>query len=152
MKLEELRIYQTSMLIGERVWEIVEPWSFFAKDTVGKQWVRAVDSIAANISEGYGRYHFKENRNFLFYARGSLHETATWLQKAHKRSLLSESAYQELRTELENLAPQLNGYIRSIGSKNGQAREPEAEYGSFSGDSGFLVDFPNVASDPFNDQ
>lgn len=55
MKLEELRVSQQSLEIGESVWEIVSSWSYFKKDTVGKQWVRAVDSIVANISEGYGR-------------------------------------------------------------------------------------------------
>ena len=50
MKLEELQVYQLSMEIGEKVWDIVIKWGFFAKDTVGKQLVRAVDSVAANKS------------------------------------------------------------------------------------------------------
>lgn len=48
MKLEELQVYQLALDIGERIWSIVNKWDFFAKDTVGKQFVRAVDSIAAN--------------------------------------------------------------------------------------------------------
>ncbi len=58
MKLEELRVYQLSMDMGEKVWGIVEKWNYFSKDTVGKQLVRAADSIAANLSEGYGRFHY----------------------------------------------------------------------------------------------
>lgn len=60
MKLEELEIYQLSMEIGEKVWEIVNAWDYFAKDTIGKQLIRSTDSIAANISEGFGRYHYKD--------------------------------------------------------------------------------------------
>jgi len=57
MKLDELQVYQLSMELGERIWKIVMKWDYFAKDTIGKQSVRAVDSIPANLSEGYGRYH-----------------------------------------------------------------------------------------------
>ena len=54
MKLEEFRVYQMSMDLGEEVWDIIIKWDYFAKDTVGKQLVRAIDSVAANLSEGYG--------------------------------------------------------------------------------------------------
>jgi four helix bundle protein len=46
------------MKLGEDVWALVIKWDYFSKDTIGKQLVRAVDSIAANLSEGYGRFHF----------------------------------------------------------------------------------------------
>jgi four helix bundle protein len=71
MKLEELQVYQLSMEIGEKI------WSYFEKDTIGKQLVRAADSVAANLSEGFGRFHFKEAKNFSYYSRGSLYETKT---------------------------------------------------------------------------
>ncbi len=64
MRLEELRIYTLSMEMGEKVWNIVVGWNYFEKDTVGKQLVRAVDSVAENLSEGFGRYHYKETINF----------------------------------------------------------------------------------------
>lgn len=62
MKLEEFRVYQLSMDLGEEVWDIVIKWDYFTKDTVGKQMVRAADSVAANLSEGYGRFHYKESQ------------------------------------------------------------------------------------------
>ena len=57
MKLEELQVYQLSMMMGEEIWEIAMKWDFFARDTIGKQLIRSIDSIAANLSEGFGRYH-----------------------------------------------------------------------------------------------
>ena len=53
MKLEELNVYRLSMEMAERIWEIVLKWDYFQKDTMGKQLVRAADSIAANLSEGF---------------------------------------------------------------------------------------------------
>jgi len=64
MKLEEFHVYQLSMEMGEKVWEIVIKWDYFSKDTIGKQLVRSVDSVAANLSEGYGRFHFNETKHF----------------------------------------------------------------------------------------
>ncbi len=93
----------------------MESWDRFSKDTLGRQLVRSVDSIAANISEGFGRYHYKENRNFCYYARGSLFEARTWLRKAEKRKLISTKQYKEMDSELVILAKRLNKYIYSLG-------------------------------------
>lgn len=54
MKLEDLEIYNLSMDISDQVWDIILKWDYFAKDTIGKQWIRALDSVSANISEGLG--------------------------------------------------------------------------------------------------
>ncbi|HSR17509.1 MAG TPA: four helix bundle protein, partial [Ignavibacteriaceae bacterium] len=78
MKLEELQVYQLSMDIAERIWNIVISWNYFEKDTVGKQLVKAIDSVSSNLSEGFGRYFYKENKQFCYYSRGSLFETKTW--------------------------------------------------------------------------
>ena len=118
MKLEELRVYQLSMDMGEKVWGIVEKWNYFSKDTVGKQLVRAADSIAANLSEGYGRFHYKESRQFCYYARGSLSETKTWLRKAYNRKLLDQSTFQLFLEDIESISIKLNKYINSIGKEN----------------------------------
>lgn len=117
MKLEELQVYQLSMETGEKVWEIVIKWDFFAKDTVGKQLVRAVDSVAANISEGFGRYHYKEAKHFSYYSRGSLYETKTWLTKAFNRKLITEEEFNYFVKEINNIGVKLNNYIKSIGAK-----------------------------------
>ena len=57
MDLVDLDMYNVGIEIGNSVWELVDKFPYFAKDTVGKQFVRAADSIAANISEGEGAYY-----------------------------------------------------------------------------------------------
>jgi four helix bundle protein len=112
----DLEIYREAMEIGEEVWAIALNWDFFAKDTLGKQIVRAADSIAANLSEGYGRFHFKENQKFCYYSRGSAEETQTWIEKAARRSLVDREAARILYDRVETYKKRLNAYIRSIGS------------------------------------
>ena len=65
LTLEELEVYKTAMDIGETISKIIITWNFFDKDTLGKQLIRSADSIALNISEGYGRYSFKENKMLI---------------------------------------------------------------------------------------
>ena len=115
MKLEELKVYSLSMEMAERIWEIVLKWDYFQKDTLGKQLVRAADSIAANLSEGFGRYHYKENTNFCYYSRGSLYETKTWLTKAHNRKLIPDEDFEIFNSEIDNIGVKLNNYIKTIG-------------------------------------
>jgi len=118
MKLEDLQIYQLSMELSDGIWNVVQKWGVFSKDTVGKQLVRAADSIGANIAEGFGRYHFKENLNFCFYSRGSLYETKTWLTKAQSRNLINPEIFKYLINLCDTLALKLNNYIKTIGKTN----------------------------------
>lgn len=68
LKLEDLEVYKVAMQIAEMVWAIVDKWEYFSKKTLGAQYVDAAGSIALNISEGYGRFHFKKSKNFCYYA------------------------------------------------------------------------------------
>ena len=117
MELRDLEVYKLSEELSDMIWNIVLEWDYFAKDTIGKQLVKASDSVAANIAEGYGRYHFKENKNFCYFARGSLEETKTWLRKSIRRSLINQPKHQELFDIIKKLPKLLNSYIKSIGSK-----------------------------------
>ena len=129
MRLEDLRVYQISMDFGEEVWRIVIKWDYFSKDTFGKQLVRAADSIASNLSEGFGRYHFREARNFCYYSRGSMFETKTWLTKAKSRNLINEEEFNHFMQVINDLGVKLNNYINIIGtqpySSDNEVHEPD---------------------------
>ena len=84
---------------------------------MGKQFVRAADSIALNIAEGYGRFFFKENKNFNYYSRGSAFECTACLHKAFKRKLISEKENKELRNDFALYFKLINAYIKSIGTQ-----------------------------------
>jgi four helix bundle protein len=116
-RLEDLEIYQLAESFSDEIWFIVLEWDYFAKDTLGKQLVRAADSIGANIAEGFGRYHFKENKNFCYFSRGSLIEIKGWINKAKTRKLISESQYSEYLNKLSAIHLKLNIYIKHIGAK-----------------------------------
>lgn len=113
---ENLKVYQAAEKLSDLIWEIVVKWDFFAKDTVGRQLVRASDSIGANIAEGCGRKSYADNKRFVAIARGSLAETRHFLRRAHKRDLLTNSETAALQQILVTLPRSLNAYMKSIGS------------------------------------
>ena len=117
MKLEEFETYNLAMKLGEVVHSEVIKWDYFEKDTIGKQLVRSADSVAANLSEGLGRFHYKERKNFTYYSRGFLFETKTWLTKAFNRKLIEEETFNQLIQEAEIIGIKINNYIKTIGNK-----------------------------------
>jgi four helix bundle protein len=114
-RLEDLEVYQLAESFSDEIWDIVLAWDYFAKDTVGKQVARSADSIGANIAEGYGRFHYKENKNFCYFSRGSIIETKGWLRKSKTRRLIDEPKANELLNQLEIIHIKLNAYIKFIG-------------------------------------
>ena len=111
---EKLQVYQLSEKLTDGIWNVVLDWNSFAKDTVGKQIVRAADGVGANIAEGSGRGSLVDNRRFVRMARGSLYETTHWLRRAYIRRLLSQAEVRKLRVLIEELSPKLNAYLRSV--------------------------------------
>jgi len=108
VKFEDLKVLQAAEEVADALWKQIVEWDSFAKDTVGKQLVRAADSVGANIAEGYGRYHFGEKLKFFYYARGSLFETKYWLNRLLARQLMPDDQVQNYADALSGLALQLN--------------------------------------------
>ncbi|MEM7332581.1 MAG: four helix bundle protein [Chloroflexota bacterium] len=134
-KFEDLVILKTAESIADEVWDVASNWAPFEKDTIGKQLVRAIDSVGANIAESYGRYHYGEKIQFVYYARGSLFESKYWLNRAHTRNLIPEIEVTELIRKINNLAKQLNGFLGHLRhqkrAKNTTLKEPSAFYDYF---------------------
>mgnify|MGYP001024343762 CR=1 FL=1 len=112
--LEELEVYKLSMMIADEIWNDVIKWNHFAKFSLGEQLTEAADSISFNISEGYGRFSFRENIHFCYISRGSLFETKTGIKKAVNRKLISRTRFEFLSERLETLHIKLNSYINYL--------------------------------------
>ena len=64
LKLNDIECYKIAFHLSNYVWNIVIKWKWFAKKTVGSQYMEADDSISANIAEGFGRHFKKDKVNF----------------------------------------------------------------------------------------
>ena len=111
---KNLKVYQLSEGLSDEIWKIVRRWDYFARDTLGKQMLRAADSVGANLAEETGRGSCKDNQRFVRTARGSLYETMHWLRRAYKRDLLTAEQVKKLKPKVDSLAPMLNAYLKSL--------------------------------------
>ena len=112
LKLADITAYRKSFDLSNQVWTIVVKWEYLARVTLAKQFTTAIDSISANIAEGFGRYHRKDKEKFYYNARGSVYESLDWLQKAKVRKIISESEYKGIYTILSDLPKDINALIR----------------------------------------
>ena len=125
---ENLRVLQLAERFSDGMWPLVKTWDRFHQDTLGKQLVRAVDSIGANIAEGFGRHHPQDTLRFYYIARGSLEETGYWLKRAESRCLVSKEKTWILMKELDLLSKTLNAFISAQKNRNRTASESLANH------------------------
>ncbi len=111
LQLNDIDCYKKSFNLSNYVWEIVVKWESFAKRTVGEQFVTAMDSISANIAEGFGRYGKKDKIKFYRYSCGSVKESLDWNEKSKIRKLISAEQYTHILSELQALPREINQLI-----------------------------------------
>ena len=117
LQLNDINAYKAAFHIVNEVWDIVDAWKPFARDTLGKQFVRSMDSIAGNIAEGFGRFTKKEKIQFYRYSYGSITESLHWNEMAKRRKLLSETQYKHIFQELKKLPKEVHHLIRFTNNK-----------------------------------
>ncbi|WP_345156277.1 four helix bundle protein [Pontibacter saemangeumensis] len=112
LQLNDIDAYKVSFGLSNYIWLRAERWEHFSRSTVGIQFVKAVDSVSANIAEGFGRYGKKEKIQFFRYARGSVYECLDWNEKCKVRKLLTQEEYDEVFSVLQKMPKMLNALIK----------------------------------------
>jgi four helix bundle protein len=75
---------------------------------------RASISITANISEGYGRYHYQDGIRFYRIARGSLYELKDHLTSCYDLGFIGKDILTKGISLIEEAKVTLNGYIKFV--------------------------------------
>jgi len=75
---------------------------------------KASVSVTANISEGYGRFHYQEGIQFYRISRGSLYELKDHLITCLNFDFVDKKLYNEGMQLIETAKRTLNGYIRFV--------------------------------------
>lgn len=84
----------------------------------GSQIRRSSKSIRANIVEGFGRRHYRNDFiRFIIYSLASVDETIDHLEVLFEtQSLQDEKVYKELHSKLIKLAKMINKFLQSVES------------------------------------
>ena len=77
----------------------------------------AAVSATANISEGYGRYHYQEGIQFYRIARGSIYELKDHLISCYDLGFIGKEVFEKGILLIEDTKITLNGYIKFVQAK-----------------------------------
>jgi len=114
MELGKLEIYQLALQLSHDIWAVYEKLPKQLQFSIGDQSLRSIDSIGANIAEGYGRFHYRDSIKFYYNARGSLWESKHWLYLLYKRDLMRKALYEKMMGDINILGKKLNNFIEGI--------------------------------------
>ena len=124
--LESLDIWQKSVDYAVDICQGILPLlPSDEKWALNSQLRRSVQSIPANIAEGYGRYNFQESIHYCYIARGSMAETKTHLVLAYRLGYIDEAQYQKFQVRLVELGKMLHGYIKHLRNQKNLTRIKE---------------------------
>ena len=112
--LKELTIYKLSRELSSKAWSIYERLNYHQRKTWGDQMISAIDSVGANIAEGYARFHFLERIRFYYISRASLSEGMDhWIDLGFERKIVSQEEHLEMFSISKTLQIKLNNQIRT---------------------------------------
>ncbi|WP_178988365.1 four helix bundle protein [Winogradskyella schleiferi] len=113
-KFEKLIIWQDAMDYGEVINDVSQRFPDKEKFNLTSQIMRAVDSVALNISEGSIGQSNPEQRKFIGYSIRSLAEVVTCLFKAKRRNYIPEETFIELYNSAFHLMNKMAAFKRNI--------------------------------------
>ncbi len=117
--IKDLQVYQLSRKLSSIAWDIYSKMSFEEKKLMGDQFIRATDSIGANIAEGYSRFHFLDKVRFYYNARASQSEsTDHWLELLFERNKINQQVFDEYKSISKDLQIKLNNFIKFTKNEN----------------------------------
>lgn len=115
ISLENLEVYKLARELSKIGWEIYNSLDWKIKKITGDQFIESTDSVAANIAEGYGRFHYLDKIKFYYNSRASLMESADhWLELLEERGLVNKNLYTEFKSTAKELSIKLNNFIAAI--------------------------------------
>lgn len=106
-----LEVWKLARLFQHEMYTIAKTFPIEEKYCLTDQLIRSSRSIASNISEGHGRYHFKEQIRYFIISRGSLTETLNHLITAFDCRYITEEQLQVYREKYLQILKLINGYI-----------------------------------------
>ena len=113
-----LDVYNIARELRKEIFELIKVFPSEERYQLSNQLLRASRSITANIAEGYGRFHYKDNIRFCRLARGSLYETLEHLITAFDCNYIDEETFLKFEEKVTMIMKKLNGYISYLKNKN----------------------------------
>lgn len=112
--LQDLEVYQLARKLSVCGWAVYCAIDWDTKKILGHQFISSTDSVGANITEGYFRFHYLDKIKFYYNARASLGECwQYWLPLLLERNKISDAQYETFNSIAGMLSRKLNNFIKS---------------------------------------
>jgi len=121
--IHELEVYRLSRKLSANAWNVYQRLSFQEKEVWGDQMLSAIDSVGANITEGYARFHFAEKSRFYYISRASLSEGVEhWIDLGYEKEIVSDQEFELFNQLRRDIQVKLNNMIKSTYSAKSQLK------------------------------
>ena len=112
LDLRDLEVYRLARKHSALGWRVYSVFNWHLKKIIGDQMITSIDSVGANIAEGYGRFHYLDKNKFYYNARGSLLEAQHWLGVMLERKLITDNFFKQCKEVSSQLLIKLNTLIK----------------------------------------
>jgi len=113
IELQDLEVYRLSREYSQLAWESYGLLDWQLRKIIGDQMITSVDSVGANIAEGYGRFHFLDKIKFFYNARGSLLESGHWFGLLFERRVIDRDKFSLFKKLRKEILLKINLFIKS---------------------------------------
>jgi four helix bundle protein len=112
--LQELEVYRMARRLSSMAWVIYQRLAFQQRKVWGDQMLESVDSVGANVAEGYARFHFSEKARFYYISRASLSEGVDhWIDLGFERGVVFDQEFEQINIIKSDIQVRLNNMIKS---------------------------------------
>jgi four helix bundle protein len=112
--LQELEVYRMTRRLSSMAWVIYQRLAFQQRKVWGDQMLESVDSVGANVAEGYARFHFSEKARFYYISRASLSEGVDhWIDLGLERGVVFDQEFEQINKIKFDIQVRLNNMIKS---------------------------------------
>ena len=112
--LQELEVYRMARRLSSMAWVIYQRLTFQQRKVWGDQMLESVDSVGANVAEGYARFHFSEKARFYYISRASLSEGVDhWIDLGFERGVVFDQEFEQINKIKFDIQVRLNNMIKS---------------------------------------
>ena len=120
---KDIEAWKLARQVRMAIYNIIRSLPNEERFDLASQMRRAAISCTANIAEGYGRFHFRENMQFCRVSRGSMYETQDHLITCHDNGYITQDQYNGIWSLTENAIRVLDGYIRYLKKQESASRK-----------------------------
>ncbi|SDC66310.1 four helix bundle protein [Algoriphagus faecimaris] len=119
----ELEVYRLARKLSSMAWNIYERLSFQQRKVWGDQMLESIDSVGANIAEGYARFHYLEKIRFYYISRASLSEGVDhWIDLGFERCIVSDQEFESINRLKTDIQVKFNNMIKATYSAKNQPK------------------------------